>query len=48
MPISSWPKTERPRERLLEGGAAQLSDAELLAKFGGLRGLLAAGTQNPR
>ena len=31
MPISSWPKTERPRERLLEQGAEVLSDAELLA-----------------
>ena len=31
MPISSWPKTERPRERLLERGAEVLSDAELLA-----------------
>jgi DNA repair protein RadC len=29
--IKTWPATERPRERLLEAGAAQLSDAELLA-----------------
>ena len=31
MPISEWPPTERPRERLLAHGAATLSDAELLA-----------------
>jgi len=31
MPISNWPPTERPRERLLAHGAAALSDAELLA-----------------
>ncbi|MCC6211584.1 MAG: DNA repair protein RadC [Burkholderiales bacterium] len=31
MRISEWPVTERPRERLLEHGAAVLSDAELLA-----------------
>jgi DNA repair protein RadC len=31
MTIKHWPKTERPRERLLLGGAAGLSDAELLA-----------------
>ncbi len=31
MAISDWPVTERPRERLLEHGAASLSDAELLA-----------------
>lgn len=30
-PIHCWPDGERPRERLLELGAAQLSDAELLA-----------------
>ena len=30
-PIHQWPETERPRERLLSGGAAALSDAELLA-----------------
>jgi len=29
--ISSWPRGERPRERLLELGAPALSDAELLA-----------------
>ena len=33
MAISDWPKDERPRERLLEQGAAVLSDAELLAIF---------------
>lgn len=63
MGIKDWPAGERPRERLLEKGAASLSDAELLAiflrtgvagasavdlarqllsRFGGLRGLLAA------
>ncbi len=31
MAISDWPETERPRERLLAGGAGALSDAELLA-----------------
>src|SRR5213596_2529495 len=31
MRISDWPLAERPRERLLAGGAASLSDAELLA-----------------
>jgi DNA repair protein RadC len=29
--ISSWPSSERPRERLMERGAHSLSDAELLA-----------------
>ncbi len=33
MPISDWPKAERPRERLLLQGAHTLSDAELLAIF---------------
>ena len=33
MPISQWPKAERPREKLLLRGAAALSDAELLAVF---------------
>lgn len=33
MPISDWPKEERPREKLLLRGAAALSDAELLAIF---------------
>lgn len=33
MPISQWPKDQRPRERLLLQGAAALSDAELLAIF---------------
>ncbi|MEY3667571.1 MAG: hypothetical protein RL572_1111 [Pseudomonadota bacterium] len=31
MSIKNWPARERPRERLLENGAASLSDAELLA-----------------
>lgn len=33
MPISDWPEDERPREKLLNKGAASLSDAELLAIF---------------
>ena len=33
MAISDWPKAERPREKLIEKGAAALSDAELLAIF---------------
>lgn len=33
MAISDWPKSERPREKLLAKGAATLSDAELLAIF---------------
>jgi len=33
MTIRDWPVAERPRERLLEKGAASLSDAELLAIF---------------
>ncbi|RDK12246.1 RadC family protein [Cupriavidus lacunae] len=31
MTIADWPSCERPREKLLECGAAALSDAELLA-----------------
>ena len=31
--INQWPAAERPREKLLERGAASLSDAELLAIF---------------
>lgn len=31
MSIKQWPEGERPREKLLERGAAALSDAELLA-----------------
>jgi len=31
MTIRDWPSAERPREKLLEKGAAALSDAELLA-----------------
>jgi len=40
MAIHDWPDTERPRERLLNQGAAALSDAELLAIFlrSGVRG----------
>ena len=37
--IRDWPKSERPREKLLESGAQALSDAELLAL------LLGTGTQ---
>ncbi|CAG9178898.1 RadC family protein [Cupriavidus pampae] len=33
MPITDWPACERPREKLLQAGAATLSDAELLAVF---------------
>jgi len=33
MRITDWPAAERPREKLLERGAAALSDAELLAIF---------------
>ncbi|VAX11079.1 UPF0758 family protein [hydrothermal vent metagenome] len=33
MPITDWPVQERPREKLLNRGAAALSDAELLAIF---------------
>ncbi|SDK39633.1 RadC family protein [Microbulbifer yueqingensis] len=33
MAISDWPAAERPREKLLQRGAAALSDAELLAIF---------------
>lgn len=33
MPITDWPEQERPREKLLQRGAAALSDAELLAIF---------------
>ena len=33
MPITDWPKLERPREKLLTHGAKSLSDAELLAIF---------------
>ena len=40
MAINHWPAAERPRERLLNQGAAALSDAELLAIFlrSGVRG----------
>lgn len=33
MRIRDWPANERPREKLLAGGAGTLSDAELLAIF---------------
>jgi len=33
MTIKSWPKAERPREKLLQHGCQSLSDAELLAIF---------------
>lgn len=33
MSIKDWPDNERPREKLLNRGAASLSDAELLAIF---------------
>jgi DNA repair protein RadC len=33
MSIRNWPAAERPREKLLEQGAASLTDAELLAIF---------------
>ena len=33
MSIADWPELERPREKLLQLGAASLSDAELLAIF---------------
>ena len=33
MSIDDWPSAERPREKLLEQGAAALSDVELLAIF---------------
>lgn len=33
MSITEWPEDERPREKLLQRGAAALSDAELLAIF---------------
>ena len=33
MAITDWPALERPREKLLQWGAASLSDAELLAIF---------------
>ena len=40
MAITDWPASERPREKLLQRGAAALSDAELLAIFlrTGIRG----------
>ena len=41
MSLSTWPEGERPREKLLQRGAAALSDAELLALLlgTGARGL---------
>lgn len=45
MPINDWPVAERPREKLLQRGAAALSDAELLAVLlrNGNRGNSAVG-----
>ncbi len=45
MSIRDWPADERPREKLLDRGAAALSDAELLAVFlgSGARGQDAVG-----
>ena len=40
MAIHDWPKNERPQEKLLDRGAAALSDAELLALF------IRSGTKN--
>ena len=39
MNLSQWPVSERPRERLFQLGAAQLSDAELLALLLGTSGV---------
>jgi DNA repair protein RadC len=39
MNLHDWPVTERPREKLLAGGVAALSDAELLALLMGGSGL---------
>ena len=49
-PIHQWPEAERPRERLLEHGAARLSDAELLALLigSGTRGRSAVEVARPR
>ncbi|MFT6032414.1 MAG: DNA repair protein RadC [Arenicella sp.] len=33
LPINQWPKSERPREKLLNNGPGSLADAELLAIF---------------
>lgn len=33
MPMTDWPKEDRPREKLLHKGAAVLTDAELVAIF---------------
>ena len=38
MNLRDWPAAERPREKLLQGGAGQLSDAELLAVLLGTSG----------
>ena len=38
MNIREWPVAERPREKLLQAGAGQLSDAELLAVLLGTSG----------
>lgn len=33
MPITDWPKEDRPREKLLQHGEGRLTDAELIAIF---------------
>lgn len=40
MPITDWPKTDRPREKLLQQGASALTDTELIACLlgSGIRG----------
>jgi DNA repair protein RadC len=38
MKLRDWPAAERPREKLLQGGPASLSDAELLATLLGTAG----------
>lgn len=40
MPITDWPKADRPREKLLSQGEKHLTDAELIAIF------LATGVRN--
>ena len=48
--ISDWPMEERPREKLLDRGAAALSDAELLAIFlrTGTRGMTAVDAEQAK
>ena len=54
MPINQWPGAERPREKLLAGTAAELSDAEvlalgreLLAQYGSIKGVLRHSRELP-